>query len=315
MFRSHQLYSTAASITRKFLSNNNKETTAAPAGIFIENISPALPGGQTSWDLTSSDLTIFEASSRSFTVSSPASITINLYGGGGGNYSSNVGGRGGRNQGIFVFQTGTTYWVHLGGAGSSVPAAANGAGGGGSSAVTLAPPTTGTEILVAGGGGGSSSFFGGAGGGGPTGAPGTVPPAGGPLNPPSISGGGASGSTGGAAGSGRRTATPGGNAPRGVGGTGSSPAVGGAGGPSGYASGGTGGFAPGDSGGGGGGGGYAGGGGANNGSGGGGGGGGNGYTNPLITSPSNAQGGTFPGDPTSWGDSSQPGAIRLSLVV
>ena len=58
----------------------------------------------------------------------------------------------------------------------------------------------------------------------------------------------------------------------------------------------------------------SGGGGASNGGQGAGGGGGNGYTNPLITSPSSGTGGTFSGDPSAWGNTGQPGAIRISLV-
>lgn len=290
------------------------------ASLVLTNISPALPGGQTSWNLGSSgDLTIFEYSTRSFQVQSPGSARVTLYGGGGGwcNIPINLGGRGGNVRGIYNFSSGVTYWIHLGQAGGSTPGAKAGSGGGGgASALTLSPSAAGTELLVAGGGGGSSddlgggngSTSGGAGGGGPTGSNG---------DPSGRAGGigkGASGTTGGAAGTGRLSATAGGNAPRGVGGYGSSGTGGRAGGLSGYAAGGRGGIAPGDSAGGGGGGGYAGGGGANNDAFGYGGGGGNGYTNPAVTSPSSGTGATFPGDPTSWGAPAQPGAIRFTAV-
>ena len=284
----------------------------AGGGTTLTSISPALPGGQTSWNLsTSGDLTIFEYSSRSFTVNAPLNAKINLYGAGGKNHPispSNNGGRGGNNQGTVLLSLGTTYWIHLGQTGGA-GGPAQGSGGGGSSALTLAPPTTGTEILVSGGGGGAAQSpadaGGGAGGGGPTGVNGSGPAPG--------SGKGASGSTGGAAGTGRLTATAGGNAPRGAGGAGGGGGLS-AGGLSGYSAGAGGGTAPGDSGGGGGGGGYAGGGGASNDAFGYGGGGGNGYVSPAVFVPSTGQGDTFGVDPASWGESGQPGAIRISLV-
>ena len=91
------------------------------SGGILFNISPALPGGQTSWDLSvQGDLTISEYSSRSFSVQSPTTLKVNLYGAGGGSNTpfGGNGGRGGNNQGTYVFSSGVTYWIHLGQNGS-----------------------------------------------------------------------------------------------------------------------------------------------------------------------------------------------------
>ena len=279
---------------------------SGPSGQII-NISPALPGGRTTWDFgTDGNLVINEYSTRSFEFASPFTKYVSVFGGGSGSYVSPqpavgagsalyllLGGSGGAIRAQVNFTSGTTYWIHVGEGALNTGVYGAVYAGGGASALTLAPSSTGTEILVAGGGGGNGNYFLGPGpgpftspyshgSGANTGLPGTIP------GPPS-SGTPGSGTTGGAAGATNRSsnAQPGGNAPRGKGGnsgyTSGSSGQYADGGRSGYAAGGSTSNTPGDGPGSAGGGGYAGGGGTNTSSGSlGSGGAGNGYHNPSY---------------------------------
>lgn len=248
------------------------------------------PVGQSSYqvDVLSSALQ-FDSTYTYYSLQTPSTFTgeVTMWGGGGnGGPGLFPGGTGGYSRANVTFQSGTTYNVVVGRAGSAGNAPSRiGGGGGGATALTINPAHS-TILLVAGAGGGGGQFTpfnsgrtAGGGGGGSSGVSRLSTGGGGGSQSAAGAGGTFPGKAGGSAGSGRNGGT----------GAGGASASGGFG----FGFGGAGGLNPGDCGGGGGGGGYFGGGGGASDSGSSGGGGGSGYYNPSYPLLTNGSTSTF----------------------
>ena len=209
MFKSHQLYSTAASITRKFLSNNNKATLGPQ---------PLSATGGTIIDDAGFRIHVF-TSPGSFVVSSLGSsdgtVEYLVVAGGGSGGTASVTGRygGGGGAGGFRTATGfpitvTTYPITVGGGGApqgspSIFSTITSAGGGRGADGPTGNPAVG---IPGGSGGGGQNNVGGTGN-----TPPVSPPQGNPGGNTNVIGGSAGGGGAGAAGpSGPAPADPGG---------------------------------------------------------------------------------------------------------
>jgi len=146
-------------------------STAPSAGNFT--VSPALPGGQTSWNVnTAGALEITEAGQWTFTAVDNGTISLEMKGAGGGygRDTNAVGGTGGLTTGKINYSSGDTFVVTVGSKGTQQGTAGTygggGAGGaltspgsgGGYSGIFTSSETQSNAILMAGGGGGSHGW-------------------------------------------------------------------------------------------------------------------------------------------------------------
>ena len=173
--------------------------TLIPLTPIFNNISPALPGGQTSWNFDSdgSELNLDAGATYTFTAGGQFDLDFEIFGAGGGstNYNYNqLGGGGGRTTGRTALQYNQTYTIVVGGkgreGGTTPSGGSQGSGGDGGGAngygnagggdlsglfkgsgdiATFAAQgynsSSHTPIAIAGGGGGGGSGIGGFGGG------------------------------------------------------------------------------------------------------------------------------------------------------
>ena len=146
-------------------------STGSSAGNFT--ISPALPGGQTSWNVnTAGALEITEAGRWTFTAVDNGSISLSMKGAGGGygRDSNAVGGTGGLTTGKINYSSGDTFVVTVGSKGTQQGTAGTYGGGGAGGALTFpgsgggysgiftSSETQSNAILIAGGGGGGHGW-------------------------------------------------------------------------------------------------------------------------------------------------------------
>ena len=173
--------------------------TLIPTNPIFNNISPALPGGETSWDFSvnGSELNLDAGATYTFTAGGQFDLDFEVFGAGGGstNYNYNhIGGGGGRTTGRTTLQYNQAYTIVVGGkgreGGTTPSGGSQGSGGDGGGAngygnagggdlsglfkgsgdiATFAAQghnSSGhTPIAIAGGGGGGGSGTGGFGGG------------------------------------------------------------------------------------------------------------------------------------------------------
>jgi len=96
--------------------------TLVPVDNILTNISPALPGGQTSWDFAvdGSELNLDAGATYTFTSGGQFDLDFEIFGAGGGstNYNYNrIGGGGGRTTGRTTLEYNQTYTMIIGGKG------------------------------------------------------------------------------------------------------------------------------------------------------------------------------------------------------
>ena len=123
--------------------SSNSNVSVVPTAKILTNISPPLPGGETTWDfdVDGPEINLSSANTYTFTAAGYFTIDFEIFGAGGGSSNYNYGqkgGPGGRTTGRFAFSYNENYTMIVGGKGRSggiaVSGGSQGSGGNGGGA-------------------------------------------------------------------------------------------------------------------------------------------------------------------------------------